>query len=124
LGYTLSGGTAYKYQFYAVIGGETYSSTKHSFVTKKETTTKTKITVTDISTGAENTRIGIVTGTNGSYLAINDKPAASPKSSTQIGRIPPGGTVTVYPDKKSGNWYWVSYEGVSGYAYGKYIKLQ
>ena len=24
---------------------------------------------------------------------------------------------TVYPDKTSGNWYWVSYNGVSGYSY-------
>lgn len=66
---------------------------------------------------------GTVTGTGSSYLAINDKPAASPAYSNQIGSIPPGGTVKIYPDKQSGNWYYVSYNGVSGYAYSKYITL-
>lgn len=72
----------------------------------------------------DNTKSGIVVNTNGQYLAINDRAAASPKYSNQIGRIPPAGVVTVYPDKASGNWYYVEYNGVSGYAYGKYISLQ
>ena len=72
----------------------------------------------------EATRNGVVVNTNGQHLAINDRAAASPKYSTQIGRIPPGGTVIVYPDKTSGNWYYVEYNGVSGYAYGKYLSLQ
>jgi hypothetical protein len=108
----LSAGTTYYYQFYAVVDGTTYTSDVKSFTTNQAPQTVTA-----------NTRTGVVTGTNGGYLAINDKPAASPTYSTQIGRIPPGGTVTVYPDKQSGNWYWVSYNGVSGYAYSKYITV-
>ena len=72
-----------------------------------------------------NTRTGVVhvpSGSNG--LAINDKPASSPKNSTEIGVIPPGGKCTVYPDKTSGNWYWVEYNGVQGYAHSSYITLQ
>lgn len=72
----------------------------------------------------DNTKPGIVVNTNGQYLAINDRAAASPKYSNQIGRIPPAGVVTVYPDKTIGNWYYVEYNGVSGYAYGKYISLR
>lgn len=69
---------------------------------------------------SSNTRTGIVTGTDGKNLAINSRPS----SGYQIGRIPPGASMTVYPDKTSGNWYWVEYNGVSGYAYSKYITLQ
>lgn len=104
---SLSAGTTYYYQFYAVVNGKTITSDVNSFTTQP----------------AENTRTGTVTGTSGQYLAINDKPAASPAHSTQIGRIPPGGTVTVYTDKTSGNWYWVEYGGVYGWVYGKYISL-
>ena len=73
---------------------------------------------------AENTRKGVVTGTNGDNLAINDKAAASPKYSNEIGVIPPGAEMTVYPDKSVGNWYYVVYNGIAGYAYGKYITLK
>lgn len=68
---------------------------------------------------SSNTRTGVVRGADG-YLNINSKPA----SGNSIGQIPEGASCTVYPDKKSGNWYWVSYNGVSGYAYSKYIILQ
>lgn len=71
---------------------------------------------------AESTVIGYISGINGA-LAINDKSAASPKNSTQIGRIPEGASCTVYTSRGSGNWYWVEYNGVSGYAYSKYILL-
>lgn len=57
-----------------------------------------------------------------SALAINDAPAASPSYSNQIGRIPNGETCTVYPDKSSGSWLWVEYNGVQGYAYASYIE--
>lgn len=66
----------------------------------------------------------VVVNTNGQYLAINDRPAASPNYSNQIGRIPPAGVVKVDLNKTSGNWYWVEYGGVSGYAYSKYLSLQ
>lgn len=81
-------------------------------------------TFTISSATTANTKIAVVVNTNGQYLAINDAPAASPGKSNQIGRIPPGGQVTVYPDKTSGNWYWVEYNGVSGYAYSGYLSLQ
>ena len=68
---------------------------------------------------SSNTRVGVVRGT-GSSLAIN----SVPKAGNQIGAIPEGATCTVYPDKTSGNWYWVSYNGISGYAYKSYIVLQ
>jgi hypothetical protein len=93
-----------------------------NFTTPAEKTTSTTPS-NPSSTTVTNIRTGVVTGTGSNYLAINDKPAASPTYSTKIGRIPPGATVTVYPDKQSGNWYWVSYNGVSGYAYSKYITL-
>ena len=68
---------------------------------------------------SNNTRTGVVRGTDGS-LVINSQP----KAGYDIGYIPEGAAVTVYPDKQSGNWYWVTYNGVSGYSYGKYIILQ
>lgn len=68
---------------------------------------------------SSNTRTGVVRGADG-YLNINSKPA----SGNSIGKIPEGKSCTVYPDKTSGNWYWVSYNGVSGYAHSKYIILQ
>ena len=108
----LSSGTTYYYQFYGIAAGQTYWSEIKSF------TTETAPVV------ATNTRTAIVVNTNGQYLAINDLPAASPNYSNQIGRIPPAGRVTVYTDKASGNWYYVEYNGVSGYAYGKYLSLQ
>ena len=51
---------------------------------------------------------------------INSKP----KVGNDIGYIPEGATCTVYPDKTSGNWYWVEYNGISGYSYKSYIVLQ
>lgn len=69
---------------------------------------------------SSNTRTGVVTGTGGRTLAINSRPAKG----YQIGAIPEGASMTVYPDKTSGNWYWVSYNGVSGYSYKGYITLR
>ena len=68
---------------------------------------------------SSNTRKGIIRGTDGS-LVINSKP----KVGNDIGYIPEGATCTVYPDKTSGNWYWVEYNGISGYSYKSYIVLQ
>ena len=63
---------------------------------------------------------GKVHDTDGN-LAINDKAAPSPQSSKEIGRIPEGATCVVYTNKTSGNWWWVEYNGIQGWAYGKYI---
>ena len=65
----------------------------------------------------ETTYQGKITGT-GNCLAINTKP----KAGYAVGYIPEGATCTVYAGKNIGNWQWVSYNGISGYAYGKYIK--
>lgn len=69
--------------------------------------------------GTSNTRTGVIHGTDGN-LAIN----SIPKAGNQVGLIPEGASCTVYPDKTSGNWYWVEYNGVSGYSYKAYIALQ
>lgn len=55
-------------------------------------------------------------------LAVNDKPASSNAGkSKELTAIPIGAVCTVYPAKNSGKWYWVTYNGVSGYAYGTYL---
>ena len=110
-GWTLMSGTTYYYRAYAIVNGVTYWGETKSFTT-------------EASALVSNTRTAVVVNTNGSYLAINDRAAASPKYSNQIGRIPPAGVVTVYPEKTSGNWYYIEYNGVSGYAYSKYLSLQ
>ena len=74
---------------------------------------------TYITTSQPTTRTGIISGTNGA-LAINSTAA----SGNQIGRIPEGASCTVFTGRTNGNWYWVKYNGVSGYAYSKYITLQ
>ena len=109
----LSAGTTYYYQFYAKTDRGEVRSEVNSFTTESSAPTP-----------VSNTRTAIVVNTNGQYLAINDRPAASPRYSNQIGRIPPSGTVTVYTDRTSGNWYYVEYNGVSGYVYGKYLSLR
>jgi len=112
----LAPGTTYYYQFYANRDGAAFYSEIGSFTTEAAPT---------YTPPATSTRTGVVVNTNGQYLAINDRPASSSSgNSIQIGRIPPGGVITVYPDQTSGNWYYVSYNGVSGYAYNRYIALQ
>lgn len=107
-GYPLTAGTTYYYRAYAFVDGKAIWGDMKSFTTLKATATQT----------------ATVVGTSGEYLAINNGPASSSAGkSTQIGRIPPGGVVTVDMSKKSGNWYWVTYNGVSGYAYSGYLSL-
>lgn len=109
-GYPLTADTTYFYQAYAIVDGMTIWGDVKFFTTQAAPVVSSDTTAT-------------VVNTNGQYLAINNAPAASPKYSTQIGRIPPGDTVTVDTSKTSGSWYWVTYNGVSGYAYGKYLSL-
>lgn len=66
-----------------------------------------------------NIKIGIVHDTDGD-IAINKEPNAK----YRIGTIPEGESCTVYLDKSDGNWYWVEYNGISGYSYSDYISLQ
>lgn len=76
-----------------------------------------------LTTTAPSTRRGTVTGLRrNEMLALNNKPAASPRYSTEIGAIPNGATVIVYTGYTSGNWYYVYYNGMFGYAYKSYIR--
>lgn len=70
-----------------------------------------------LTTQAPATRKGRISGTDGS-LAINSKPSAN----SRIGLIPEGAECTVYTNIRKGNWVWVSYGNVYGYAYSRYIK--
>ena len=36
--------------------------------------------------------------------------------------IPEGASVKVTPSKNSGSWWYVTYNGKSGYSYSKYLK--
>lgn len=110
----LSAGTTYYYQFYAKTDRGEVRSDVDSFTTES----------LNLASSTGNTRVAVVVNTNGQYLAINDAPAASPHYSTQIGRIPPIGAVIVDLSKSSGNWYYVEYNGVNGYAYSKYLSLR
>lgn len=69
-------------------------------------------------------RKATVVNTNGQYLAINQGPKSAKNGGKQIGRIPPGGVVTVDTSRTSGNWYYVTYNGVSGYSYNQYLRLE
>lgn len=110
----LSAGTTYYYQFYAKTDRGEVRSEVNSFTTES----------LNLASSTGNTRVAVVVNTNGQYLAINDAPAASPHYSNQIGRIPPIGAVIVDLSKSSGNWYYVEYNGVNGYAYSKYLSLR
>lgn len=55
-------------------------------------------------------------------LSVNNKAASSSAGkSKKLTVIPIGAVCTVDPNKANGNWYWVTYKGVSGYAYGTYL---
>lgn len=66
---------------------------------------------------SDGTYQGKVTGT-GWCLTINSKP----KAGYDIGYIPEGAVCTIHSGKNVGNWLYVTYNGITGYAYGKYIK--
>ena len=55
-------------------------------------------------------------------LSVNDEPKSS-KYCTQLGTIPEGATCVVDTSKVSGNWWWVEYNGIQGWAYSSYITL-
>ena len=108
---TLMPDTTYYYCEYAVVDGVELRGETLSFKT---------------SPPSGNMRYGVV-HVNSGALAINDAPRASNNGSNpskQIGRIPNGQTCIVDLSRTSGNWYWVTYNGVSGYAYKSYISLQ
>ena len=61
-------------------------------------------------------------GTSGT-LAVNDKPKSSSAGlSKMLIAIPEGAVCKVYYSGGSGNWKWVEYKGIKGYAYGTYLR--
>ncbi len=104
-GQYLNAGTTYYYKVCGIqTGNETCGDVK-SFTTASNAT--------------ERTYTAYVFNTDGS-LAINSRPSKD----YPIGAIPEGASCTVYPDRMSGNWCWVEYNGISGYSYKDYIILQ
>lgn len=104
-GQYLSANTTYYYRVYGIQNGvETDGETK-SFTTLRD------------NSGGENSYTAYVVNTGGDTLAIN----SIPQKGNQIGEIPVGAALTVYPGRTSGNWYWVEYNGISGYSYKDYI---
>lgn len=101
-GRTLQPDTTYYYYCYAVVDGKTVNGSVASFRTQS-------------SGNWYYAYANVPTGTQ--HLAINSKASAG----SQIGRIPHGGQVKVYPGRSSGNWLWVEYNGVSGYSYKNYL---
>ena len=101
-------GTTYKYVFFvetalSVLTGDPYESEVMWFTTK--------------SSGSVSYKIGIIHDTDGG-LWLNK--TASTKYPLVV--IPDGEECKVYPEKKSGKWVWVEYNGYEGYAYSTYIK--
>lgn len=74
------------------------------------------------SSEASNTRIGVVNiPSSWTDLSIRTGPSTGYQI---VGGMPNGARCTVYPDKASNGWYYVEYNGVSGYAAGNRINLQ
>ncbi len=105
-GVTLSPGTTYYYQMYAAFEGTEIKSNVASFTTPAAASYGNVVTAR-------------VSGTPGG-LAINSQPNKNYK----IGRMDEGVYCTIDLDRTSGNWYYVTYNGVSGYAYNRYLVIQ
>lgn len=74
------------------------------------------------STSSSNTRVGIVNiPSSWTDLSIRTGPSTNYQI---VGGMPHGARCTVYPGKASNGWYYVEYNGVSGYAAGNRINLQ
>lgn len=82
-----------------------------------------KSVISNSSTGrttASNIRKGVVTA---SLLNLRDYPSTS--KGKIIAQLPAGTVLTVYTDKTTGGWYYVSTPGGKyGYVYKAYVKLQ
>lgn len=105
-GVTLSPGTTYYYQMYAAFEDTEIKSNVASFTTPAAASYGNVVTAR-------------VSGTPGG-LAINSQPNKNYK----IGRMDEGVYCTIDLDRTSGNWYYVTYNGVSGYAYNRYLVIQ
>lgn len=74
------------------------------------------------NTQTQNTRSGIVNiPSSWTDLSIRSGPSTNYQI---VGGMPQGARCTVYPDKAQNGWYYVEYNGVSGYAAGNRINLQ
>ena len=74
------------------------------------------------SNSVSNTRTGVVNiPSSWDNLSIRSGPGTSYNI---VGSMNQGARCTVYPDKTSNGWYYVSYNGVTGYASGSQISLQ
>ena len=104
-GVTLSPGTTYYYKMYAIMDGREVTSSVQSFTTPAQVNS--------------NLVTARVSGTPGG-LAINSQP----NQYTKIGRMDEGVYCTIDLSRTSGNWYYVTYNGVSGYAYNRYLGIQ
>ena len=104
-GVTLSPGTTYYYKMYAIMDGREVTSNVQSFTTPAQVNS--------------NLVTARVSGTPGG-LAINSQP----NQYTKIGRMDEGVYCTIDLSRTSGNWYYVTYNGVSGYAYNRYLVIQ
>ncbi len=103
---SLSPDTTYYFCEYAVLDGVEVRGETLSFTTPKQQ--------------SSSIRNGVIRGTVGN-LSIRSGPGTS---YTKLGRIPEGATCSVDLSRTSGNWYWVTYNGISGYASKNYIVLQ
>ena len=104
-GVTLSAGTTYYYKMYAIMDGREVTSNVQSFTTPAQVNS--------------NLVTARVSGTPGG-LAINSQP----NQYTKIGRMDEGVYCTIDLSRTSGTWYYVTYNGVSGYAYNRYLVIQ
>ena len=104
-GVTLSAGTTYYYKMYAIMDGREVTSNVQSFTTPAQVNS--------------NLVTARVSGTPGG-LAINSQP----NQYTKIGRMDEGVYCTIDLSRTYGNWYYVTYNGVSGYAYNRYLVIQ
>ena len=94
--------------------GRVVTATKDFSVRSKETYTDNS----SIGSGVDGT---VQIPSSWDDLSIRTGPSTD---YTIVGSMPQGARCTVYPDKASGGWYYVEYNGVQGYAAGNRINLQ
>lgn len=109
-GVTLSAGTTYYYKMYAIMDGREVTSSVQSFTTPAAVSANI-----DPVTG-HTYFMARVNGTPGG-LAINSQP----NQYSKIGRMDEGAVCSVIPDYNVGNWWYIDYNGLRGYAYSRYL---
>ena len=106
-------------------GNYTYRVTATA-VNGSESTTLTLInssfTVGSPAAATENTRTGVVSiPSSWDNLSIRSGPSTN---YSIVGSMNQGAVCTVYPDRAQNGWYYVNYNGVTGYASGNCINLR